>query len=557
MLSMYQCLNKLGNVLISKGLKLNSQRITFLLLFVGFSTNLVTAQEQNPEWRYSVRKGDTLIDIAKRYLKNPEDWQVLQKINKIKNPRDMHQGKVILIPLNALKQTPAPAEIVLVSGFASIKTSTNVTQDALVGSLLNAGTLISTGKNSKINLKFADGSIVTLESNSSLILDTLSIFGGGGMVDTKLRLQQGKVEVLANPMHSQMKMQIHTPTAVAAVRGTEFRVSTDGSIARQETLHGKVVLSAAGKNVGVAKGYGSLSENSKPPLAPVLLLDAPDTSNLPSQLSTLPLKFEFPVQQNAKGYIAKLSSDPQFDTILTSNLEIAALAIDHSVKTNQVLFDDLPDGKYFLKVRAKDEKGLEGYDATHTFTLNVHPIAPDYHNPASNAIIRTPSPTLAWNKSAEAKTYLVEIAKDSKFNQVVDQFVSVNNEYTLTKELTPGQYFWRLASIDGVDQGPYAKADSFIYKSKPSAPNIEHFKYKVINNRVFVSTINPPDKTTYSAALSNTKNNQKNVWVGQGLSGEFSFLLREFGQQSLAIKIVESDGVTGSESLVKFIVLPQ
>ena len=100
----------------------------------------------------------------------------------------MLPGRIVRVPLNLLKQSPAPAVIVLVSGVANVKWLDNTVQAATVGSKISAGTQLITGENSKINLKFADGSIVTLESNTTLNLDALSTYGGGGMVDTKLRL---------------------------------------------------------------------------------------------------------------------------------------------------------------------------------------------------------------------------------------------------------------------------------------------------------------------------------------------------------------------------------
>ena len=99
-----------------------------------------------------------------------------------------------------------------------------------------------------MQIQFADGSIVTIQPNSTLKLDALSLYGGGGMVDTKLRLQQGGVAVKANPQHVPGNtMQIFTPTAVAAVRGTDFRLLSESKTTRQETLQGRVGLLAAVK----------------------------------------------------------------------------------------------------------------------------------------------------------------------------------------------------------------------------------------------------------------------------------------------------------------------
>ena len=549
-------------------LRLNN-RVTFLLssitakyyllflLLINPHFNVAFSEESFAQWRYSTRKGDTLIHIAKRYLNDPADWRALQLLNKIKNPYLMLPGRIVRVPLNLLKQSPAPAVIVLVSGVANVKWLDNTVQAAMVGSKISAGTQLITGENSKINLKFADGSIVTLESNTTLNLDALSTYGGGGMVDTKLRLQQGKVEVMANPTHQQSNMQIFTPTAVAAVRGTEFRVSIDGADIRQETLNGNVELSAAGDSVSVVKGYGSLSENGRAPLPPVLLLKAPDTSNLPNKFEALPVSFELPAQDKAVGFEAQISSDAQFKTILASNVKLANNPVKDAINTNQLIFEDLQDGEYYLKVRAKDKKGLEGYDATHTFSLNARPFAPKLESPKVNEIVRDAKPTLVWSKVMDAKTYLLELARDNEFKDMVSRFEVNKIDLTIENPLAPGQYFWRLASIDGVDKGPYADTSNFTYKVKPDEPDVSQLKINVLQNRVFVTTIEPPSGLTYKVILNNDFNAQKKVWMAQGLDGKFNFLLKEFGQQTLSLSLVEAGGVSGPESVVEFIELPQ
>jgi hypothetical protein len=214
-------------------LQFSLRTVNSLLFFVFLTLTmqpLLAAAEtfpsgNQPEWRYSVRPGDNLIHFGRRYLINPDDWRVLQKLNKIKNPHHMQLGQILRVPLALVKQVPAPAEVVLATGQAGILKTDKSLEAVVVGQQLTAGTQLITGENSKLNIKFADGSIVSMQPNSIMKLDTLSMYSGGGMVDTKLRLQQGKLETEANPAHLQgNQMQIITPTAVAAVRGTKFRV---------------------------------------------------------------------------------------------------------------------------------------------------------------------------------------------------------------------------------------------------------------------------------------------------------------------------------------------
>ena len=501
-----------------------------------------------PEWRYSIRPGDNLIHFSRQHLINPDDWRVLQTLNKIKNPYRMQLGQPLRVPLHLVKRLPAPAEVALSSGKAGILKADKTIVPVIAGQQLTAGTELITGENSKLNIKLADGSVVSMQPKSQLKLDTLSIYSGGGMVDTTLRLQQGKLETEANPAHVQgNKMQIVTPTAVAAVRGTKFRVSANDDSVTQETLEGKVALIAAGIEVPVDKGFGSLSEGGAPPLPPIMLLAAPVVEKLPPKLQALPVSFDMPAQEGAVAWLGKVSAEANFNSIAAESLS----------QGTQLSFNDLPDGKYFLKVRAKDKQGLEGYDVVHAFDLNAQPFAPKAVTPAQAEIVREPNPQLAWAKVDTAKTYLLELAKDVEFKQILDSKQVADATYKLEKNLEPGHYYWRLASIDGADQGPYSQVNSFSYKPKPDVPDISQLKVQVRNNKVFVSTRNAPDGLVYEAVLHNEVNQQKNVWQARTASGEFSFLLKEYGKQTLTLRFVDVDGTFGPDAIYEFDAPPQ
>ncbi|HEY0561917.1 MAG TPA: FecR domain-containing protein [Methylophilus sp.] len=403
---------------------------------------------------------------------------------------------------------------------------------------------MQTGSKSKLNVRFADGSLLAVESNSSLSLDSLSIYSGGGMVDTKVRLQQGKVEVGANP--SQVRgntMQILTPTAVAAVRGTEFRVSSDDKSFREETLEGQVSLIAGGKEVLVSQGYGSLSQSGKSPLSPVTLLPAPNTSALPTKLTTVPLQFEMTEENAQSVWSGKVYKQ------VGQHGRILAESVSHEGRLD---LGDIPDGQYTLKVRARDSNGLEGYDAKHTFVLDARPFPPQSIFPAESEVLREATPTLSWSKVDLANRYLIELAKDAEFKQVWQSQQVTTTEFTPQHSLEAGQYFWRLASIEGEDVGPYSRLHAFVYKPKPPAPDLSQLSNQIKDNRVFITTLSPPQGLMYEAALDNDMNQQKNVWQGTGLNGQFDFLLREYGKQTLRLRLVDDEGVAGPEAKVEF-----
>lgn len=207
-------------------------------------------------------------------------------------------------------------------------------------------------------------------------------------------------------------------------------------------------------------------------------------------------------------------------------------------------------------MRARDSNDLEGYDAKHAFELNARPFPPRSIFPNDSEVLREAMPTLRWSTIEAAKTYLIELAKDAEFKQVWQTEQVATPAYTPKNSLEAGQYFWRLASIDGNDVGPYSKVYAFQYKPKPPTPDVSKLSSQVKHNRVFISTLQPPQNMVYEAILDNDANHQKNVWQATGLNGQFDFLLREYGKQTLRLRLVDEEGVVGPEAKVEFFAGP-
>ena len=117
------------------------------------------------EWRYSMRPGDNLIHFARQHLNNPDDWRILQKINKIKNPYRMQLGQTLRVPLHLVKLLIAPAEVVLSSGTAGILKTDKRIEPVIAGQQLAAGTELATADKGQLNIQFADGTIVSMQPN--------------------------------------------------------------------------------------------------------------------------------------------------------------------------------------------------------------------------------------------------------------------------------------------------------------------------------------------------------------------------------------------------------
>jgi hypothetical protein len=91
-----------------------------------------------------------------------------------------------------------------------------------VGDKLDVGTALRTGAAGRVRLKFIDGSVLVLADKSQLRIEAFSA-GGAKPREAELLLELGLIGQRVNPSPGG-SWKVRTPTAVTAVRGTEFTV---------------------------------------------------------------------------------------------------------------------------------------------------------------------------------------------------------------------------------------------------------------------------------------------------------------------------------------------
>lgn len=109
-------------------------------------------------------------------------------------------------------------EVVAVSGEAQ-----RVDGKALaVGDRLDVGTTLRTGAGGRVRLKFGDGSVLVLADRSELRIEAFSAAASQPRI-AEFLLETGLVGQRVTPSAGG-SWRVRTPTAVTAVRGTEFSV---------------------------------------------------------------------------------------------------------------------------------------------------------------------------------------------------------------------------------------------------------------------------------------------------------------------------------------------
>ena len=60
---------------------------------------------------YRVETGDTLIGLHKRLMRPGSDWRVVQRLNRVADPRRLQPGSTLLIPVPLLLEQALAAEL--------------------------------------------------------------------------------------------------------------------------------------------------------------------------------------------------------------------------------------------------------------------------------------------------------------------------------------------------------------------------------------------------------------------------------------------------------------
>jgi hypothetical protein len=498
-----------------------------------------------PAWLYSVRPGDTLIALGQRYLADPSRWDVVQRLNRVADPHRIPPGTVLRIPASLLQSKPGQATLKAAHGSVRWRpTAQGDWTNAATGQSLPAGAEVQTGPQASATLELANGTQLRIHPGSTLALDMISLYANGLMADTRVRLLHGQTEISDNPARrGQQHLRVITPGAQAVVRGTVFRVGVSDGATREETVEGSVAVTAAGNTVMVAQAQGTVAREGQAPLAARRLPAAPDVSQLPARMEQLPLRFVLPARSGERKTIwwAQVSPTDTFDVILA----------EKTAASGAVNFEDLPNGRYFLRVRAVDEVGLQGLEARHPFTVFARPFAPALRTPGHSATVRSARPELSWTSAVGAGRYRVQLSPSNDFSKLALDQMLENSEAALKEDLVPGGYHWRVASITAEgEQGPWSAPAAFTYKPAPGQPDLGKAALRYEGDELLLDLPPPPADQHYKVSLSTTAESAGAAPQQASTDGQIRLPRPSSGTHFLGVRLVDNqDGTAGPPML--------
>ena len=489
------------------------------------------------EWVYTVRPGENLWLLTERYLNDHEHVLELQRLNRIADPRRIPPGTQLRMPWAWTRASPGSARFAAVVGTVRVSSTgpQGGERPATLELVLHAGDIIKTEPHANAVLAFADGSHLTLLSESILRLDKLLDYSNGTSA-AWLDLQQGRTESqVPSGGNSRSRFHINTPAGVTSVRGTQLRVSVPAqeAVSRTEVLAGGVYVANAGKEIIVNAGYGTLVRAGEAPASPVALLPPPDLTGLPGTVSRLPIELGFAPVPGALAYRVQVATSAEFDRIVFESLN----------RTPKTTLPVLPNARYVLRARAIDTLGIEGHNAERPIELAARPEAPIALQPADGEIVGTGTPTFRWTASDNAQSYHFQISPDAAFSELGADMPDLREpSIALRQPLASGVYFWRVAAVHAEQgAGPFGSAHAF--RIAPPAPAVAAASLTPIHIRVRWESDRPGRR--YRVGLARDLEFQRVVSDTEVDEPALQLARPAPGRYYLRVRAVEPDGYEG------------
>jgi hypothetical protein len=401
-------------------------------------SSLPASTADSEDISYTMRAGDNLITLAKRYLNNPNDYKIVQRRNAIADPLRIPVGKQVKFPRSLLKYKSASAKLLSVRGRVLVSTAGKTQTQAAVGQVLSEGARLATAESSFVTLLLDNGSRLSLPSNSDMQIRLLRSYVMGGSMDYDFDLGKGGTRSSVIPLKSSDdRYRVRTPKAVSAVRGTDFqaRFDPDSNSDFAEVIEGGLAV-GLGKQDALALPAGNGLAVPKDGIAVrETLLPEPALIEPGRMQSDRLVKFTPNLATPAAGYRYTLSTDAGF---------VDQIA-DVTAATDPAVFSDIGDGNYFIRARAISPAGIQGIPATFAFKRRLN---------AVTAAGGKGDDGFAFKWSAEGKglsRYHFQLFKGSKDGTAMVDEASLQSDQISLSDLPPGVYYWRVGSVQYQD----------------------------------------------------------------------------------------------------------
>jgi hypothetical protein len=415
----------------SMGCMMNKRTIALLSVFA-LATGFVQAQDKVDEQTfiaYTIKEGDTISKISRKYLLHPVDLEAIKRSNTIQNLDQLTVGAILNIPRNAVKHSPSRAVVMSLSCASPIRLP-NSDKLLSVGSALTEGAVIAIPAECHASLLLEDGSIVRLPSGAALKVTTLRKNALESAPEVRFDLTQGRLELdVHKGREKTIPFEVRTPLSIMGVRGTEFRVgySPENQSGQVEVLGGVVQTRglADSKSAPVTKGYGVPIDETGKSLGIEKLLDAPVYLNATT------------TDGNQPAYVVLLQPVPQAsyyiaDSSATANLTGSRMS--QRLLAPEIFIPKLTKQATFYQLTSMSGSGLSGIERQYAFCAATV----DTKKARCNALFDVPL--------ADGAPISFALHKAEVHQPIIDtKNLSARNGRFAIQGLPEGQYTWTLS----------------------------------------------------------------------------------------------------------------
>ncbi len=331
---------------------LKACRLTMLVSFFLALSAAFPRMASAQDWIYRIQEGDTLWYVCLKYSSKRSCWTELGEYNEIKHGRGITPGTDIRIPMSWLIEVPIVGEVEGVLGEVLYdETSSGDPVPLVSGQKLLLGSRIIV-KEGIAEITLGNNGALMLRANSELELRNLSSADSPSL-SAEIELYRGELEAEVKP-RSESRFEIHTPSAIAAVRGTGFRVSSllEGAGAtRSEVVTGKVFVEAGSSQI-VPAGFGVIALKGETLGAP-RALPAPPIFFAEEVRSPLPVIINWEADPEAKFWQLDMYAGETGTDLLESR----------RIAQSEYVLNDIDQGCYVVALRAIDAAGFNGLES--------------------------------------------------------------------------------------------------------------------------------------------------------------------------------------------------
>ncbi len=426
------------NPIMARSDRLLGRLLLALLFLISAHPAPTQAPTREEVIAYRMKPGENLYSLAARYLMRRDDYRTVQRLNRIGDPLRIAVGATVSIPVRLLKSELLTARVIASRGTVRIMAGGS-SVPASAGTEVPQGALLETGVDGFISVGLANGSQLSLPTRSRLRLNSMVRILLTNAVRFDVTIEGGKLDTSATPLpNGGSEFRLHTPRAVSAIRGTVLRVGFDpaAGVSATEVLDGLVAVQGdpAQTATMVPRGVGaSISATGAVVSEP--LLPAPELTD-PGQVLVDPIPaLRIKPIDGARAYHVQVAADAGFSDLVAEATADAPL----------VPLAALADGRWFVRVSAYSQRGLEGESQVYSVRRSLTGIAASASQDADRL-------RFSWTGDGQGRRlYRFQLVEGAAANPPMIDEPGLTSSQISFRGLGDGTYFWRVQVRQYVD----------------------------------------------------------------------------------------------------------